>query len=117
METKMTKTIQMLEPEGTSKNLGLVVRKWLAVLAESYQYEVSSSLADIWTVALSDLPMEWVELGFQRILREWTPDYGRKFPAPGTIRKYLEGELENARVTRMFEKCVAKLGAATRKEN
>jgi hypothetical protein len=75
------------------------------LLADAYQFEVPEprecvpSLADIWILALADLDVDSLNAAFRKLLQTWKPDFGRKFPAPGDLRAFLD----SARTTALTE--------------
>lgn len=74
----------------TSQPRDLLIRKWVTVLAEAYDFRLADSLPKIWILALADLSPEVIEAGFKRLLKTWRPDFGRKFPAPADLLAMIE---------------------------
>lgn len=67
-----------------------VVREGLVILGETYQFIVSPRLFEIWIQACSDLDVVALEGAFEKLVRSWKPEYGRKFPAPGDLRALVD---------------------------
>lgn len=89
-----------LSRNGISETLASLIRKWLAILGEAYQYEVSPQLPSVWMIAFKDQEdLTRVEATFDKFLRTWRKDYGRKFPAPADVLALLdiaeEKQIEN----------------------
>jgi hypothetical protein len=86
----MGKAIQLVSQNRTSETLDSLVRKWLAILGEAYQYVVSPTLAGVWISSLEDIPANRLDTAFKALVRTWKPDFGRKFPAPADLRSLLD---------------------------
>src|SRR6266850_8462161 len=75
----------------TSETPDSLIRKWLVVLAETFQFELPESnpgvpsLADAWVLSLSDRTVQQLNAAFQKLLKNWKPDFGRKFPCPADL--------------------------------
>ena len=86
----MGKAIQLASPNRTCETLDSLVRKWLMVLGEAYQYVVSPTLAGVWISSLEDIPPARLDAAFKALVKRWKPDFGRKFPAPADLRSLLD---------------------------
>lgn len=75
-----------------------VVRKWLFVLAKTFQFELpedqvgAPSFMEVWTMALLSISLPELDRAFLQVLETWRPEYGRKFPVPGDVRHILDAE-------------------------
>lgn len=102
----------------TSKPQDLKIRKWIFVLAKLFQYDLPlaseiggtwiPSLADTWVLALRDIEPQQLESGFQKLMKTWRPEYGKKFPVPGDILALLSVE-QNMRLASEAEDSWQKL--------
>jgi hypothetical protein len=63
----------------------LRIRRWFVVLCENFDYVPSDSLAEIWVRGLRDLDPEMLARAFEKILKTWKPEFGRKFPVVADV--------------------------------
>lgn len=87
----MKDSIQRNGQNETSETPDSLIRKWIVVLAETFQFELPESnpgvpsLADAWVLALSDRTAQQLNAAFQKLLKSWKPDFGKKFPCPADL--------------------------------
>src|SRR5882672_2370232 len=87
----MKDSIQKNGQNEISETPDSLIRKWLIVLAETYQFDIPESnpsvpsLADAWVMALSDRTAQQLNAAFQKLLKNWKPDFGKKFPCPADL--------------------------------
>ena len=82
--------IPTIDHDSDSSAQDLLIRKWFATLTENFDYVPSDSLVKIWIAGLRDLDSQTLSRAFDKILKTWKPEFGRKFPVIADVRSCID---------------------------
>lgn len=80
--------IPMNAPGAISPPSAFLIQRWLVKFAEIFEVDLSEKgprYVSLWVEALGRIAPEILDLALARLLVQWRPEYGRKFPVPSDV--------------------------------